>query len=193
MHDIEPFFKWRDNYVASEDKRSPFYGRAYSEFQFSEKIYNYYIHPQWDNFGSDTLYIKILFADYEEGFAVLELIGEWNDTIGNDVMFLKRDLIDPMVDTGIFRFILLNDNVLNFHGSDDCYYEEWYDDIKEEDGWICILNTLKHVHEEMNETQLGYFVNFGEHFNDIDWRLMTPKLLYLKVNILINGEVKKLT
>ncbi len=193
MHDIEPFFKWRDSYIAAQDKRSPFYGRVYSEFQFSEKIYNYYIHPQWDNFGSATLYLKILFADYEEGFAIIELIGEWNDAIGNDVMFLKRDLIDPMVNAGIFRFILINDNVLNFHGSDDCYYEEWYDDIKEEDGWICILNTLKHVYEEMSETQLGYFVNFGTHFNEVNWRRMTPKLLYQKVTALIHGDIKKLT
>lgn len=29
---------------------------------------------------------------------------------------------------------------MNFYGLDDSYYEEWYDDIKEEDGWICCLN-----------------------------------------------------
>ncbi|MEJ7675142.1 MAG: hypothetical protein WKF59_21170 [Chitinophagaceae bacterium] len=41
-----------------------FYGREYSEFDFSQTVYNYYIHPQWDEFGSSTLYIKVLMADY---------------------------------------------------------------------------------------------------------------------------------
>jgi hypothetical protein len=55
MHDIEPYYHWRDRYVAAEDKESPFYGRQYSEFEFSQQIYNYYIHPQWDDFGSPKL------------------------------------------------------------------------------------------------------------------------------------------
>lgn len=192
MHNIEPFFRWRDNYVAAEDKRSPFFGRVYSEFEFSQKIYNYYIHPQWDAFGSSTLYLKILFVDYDEGFAIIELIGEWNDAIGNDIMFLKRDLIDHLMAEGIYRYILINDNVLNFHGSDDCYYEEWYEDIRDDNGWICILNTLKHVNEEMSETQLGYYVNFGELYNDVNWRIMSPKILYQSVSRLLAGETKKL-
>ena len=59
MHTIEPFWHWRDIYCAENDKLSPFYKREYSEFEFSTTIYNYYIHPQWDDFGSETLYIKI--------------------------------------------------------------------------------------------------------------------------------------
>ena len=97
MHDIEPYYHWRDWYIASEDERSPFFGRQYSEFEYTNKIYNYYIHPQWDDFGSSTLYIKLLFADYDEGFAILELIGEWNDCISNDVMYLKREVADNMI------------------------------------------------------------------------------------------------
>jgi len=69
MHDIEPHYNWRDHYIASEDHRSPFFQRVYNEFQFSQKVYNYYIHPQWDNFGSQTLYLKILFVDYEMGYS----------------------------------------------------------------------------------------------------------------------------
>jgi len=57
MHDIEPYYKWREYYVASEDEQSPFYGRTYDEFKFTKKIYNYFIHPQWDYIGSQTLYI----------------------------------------------------------------------------------------------------------------------------------------
>jgi hypothetical protein len=65
MHDIEPHFKWQNEYISSEDKLSPFHGRIYDEFRFTQKIYNYFIHPQWDEFGSQTLYMKILFVDYE--------------------------------------------------------------------------------------------------------------------------------
>jgi len=124
VHTIEPFYRWRDFYVASNDSQSPFYGRTYNEFSFHEKIYNYYIHPQWDNIESSTLYIKILFVDYSEGTAIIELIGEWNDLIDNDIMLFKRHIIDSMLSQSIHRFVLIGENVLNFHGDMDDYYEE---------------------------------------------------------------------
>ena len=193
MHDIEPHYHWRDEYIAAEDERSPFFGRQYSEFQYSQKVYNYFIHPQWDSFGSNTLYAKILYADYDEGYAILELIGEWNDCIHNDVMYLKREVADQMIEEGITKFVLLCENVLNFHGSDDCYYEEWYDDVKDEGGWICILNTLEHVKIEMQDTHIQHYVNMGTQFNDVNWRPHKPKVLYKLVDKMINGQVRQLT
>lgn len=193
MHDIEPYYHWREHYVASLDDQSPFFGRKYNEFQFTQKVYNYFIHPQWDAFGSSTLYLKILFANYDEQYAIIELIGEWNDCLTNDVMYLKREVIDPMIDSGISKFILICENVLNFHGSDDCYYEEWYDDVKEEDGWICFINTLKHVEEEMHDTRIQHFVNFGKEFNDLNWRPHKPKIFYELINKMVHGQVKRLT
>src|SRR5438309_11482747 len=126
MQDIESYYSWLELYAASEDEYSPFYGREYNEFQYTNTIYNYYIHPQWDNIGSPTLYIKILYVDYNLSFAVIEMIGEWNDAINNDIMFLKREIADSMIKNGIKKFILIGENVLNFHVSDDCYYEEWF-------------------------------------------------------------------
>jgi len=181
MHDIEPYFKWRDLYIASEDEQSPFFERVYNEFQYTQKIYNYYIHPQWDFFGSPTLYMKILFVDYDEGYAILEFIGEWNDLLNNDIMYLKREIVDSMTQKGIYRFVLLCDHVLNFHGSDDCYYEEWWDDIKEEGGWICLLNTFDHVAEEMSRTHIQWYANFGDTYNEVNWRRKTPELLIEEV------------
>ena len=122
MQDLEPFYNWRGYYIAAEDPLSPFYGREYSEFEYTNTVYNYYIHPQWDEFGSNTLYLKILFTDYDRGFAIIEFIGEWNDALYNDIMFLKRDLIELMMKEGINKYILIGENVMNFHGSDDCYY-----------------------------------------------------------------------
>lgn len=192
MHDIEPFYHWRDLYIASEDERSPFYGRVYDEFTYTQAIYNYYIHPQWDVFGSPTLYTKVLYADYDEGFAVLEMLGEWNDCLQNDIMYLKRDVADWMIKSGIYKFILICENVLNFHGSDDCYYEEWNEDIRDNDGWICLLNLWKHVEEEMLETQLQHFIHFGKYLNQINWRVQEPDQLFLAIDTLINkGRLPK--
>jgi len=192
MQNIEPFYAWRDRYVASRDKKSPFYGRVYSEFHYTNTIYNHYIHPQWDNFGSSTLYMKILFADYNKEFAILEFIGEWNDALYNDVMFLKRDVIDPMIDAGIHKFLVIGENVLNFHGSDNCYYEEWWDDVKEEDGWIVFINLRDHVVEEMQDTQIQYYVNFGHHLEEVNWRPHKPKLIYEAIEALVNGQIPQL-
>lgn len=79
MHDIEPYFLWRDLYITAEDERSLFYGTVNNEFSYSNKVYNFYIHPQWDAFDSTTLYMKLLFVDYDEGYCIMEMIGEWND------------------------------------------------------------------------------------------------------------------
>ena len=96
MHHVEPFYDWRNYYIASEDSNSPFFENQYSEFNFENTVYNFYIHPQWDSIGSSTLFTKALYVDYEEGYSILEFIGEWNDAIENDVMTLKRwmDCID---------------------------------------------------------------------------------------------------
>lgn len=184
MHAIEPYYNWRHLYIAAEDGHSPFYGREYSEFEYSNTIYNFYIHPQWDDIGSETLYIKVLFADYTEGFAIIELIGEWNDAINNDIMLLKRDIIDDMIYLGINKFILIGENVLNFHYSDDSYYEEWFDDIGEE-GWIVFLNFREHVLKEFKRANIDYyFISDGE-LNDFLWRKFSPGQVF--------GNVSKIT
>lgn len=175
MHEIEPFYNWRHLYAAEEDELSPFYGKEYSEFEFSNTIYNYYIHPQWDEFGSRTLYVKILFADYDQNYAIIEMIGEWNDAVENDVMQLKRSLIDPMIAKGIYKFILITENVLNFHGSDESYYEEWYEDIKDEGGWIVMLNMPEHSHQEIRDTKISRYAFLLDY---PAWRTHQPQQLY---------------
>ena len=182
MQDIEPFYNWRELYVASEDQDSPFYGVVYSEFEYSNTVYNYYIHPQWDEFGSTTLYVKVLYADYDRKFAILEFIGEWNDAINNDIMFLKREVIESMIGNGISKFILIGENVLNFHGSDDCYYEEWFQDV--EDGWIAAINFRPHVMKEMERFNIdSYFVTGGE-LDEMNWRLHNPIELITRIEII---------
>ncbi|MBK8519134.1 MAG: hypothetical protein IPL55_23465 [Saprospiraceae bacterium] len=192
MHDIEPWWGWRDEYMSETDQNSPFYRRTYNEFNFTNKIYNYYIHPQWDFFGSETLYVKILYINYKKHYALIELIGEWNDCIGNDIMFLKRELSDELIKKGIFRFAIFCDNVLNFHGDDDSYYEEWYDDIKEENGWICLINSFDHVSEEMDKYRLYYYMLYGEIYNDINWRNQKPAYIVQSIEESINNQQKQI-
>ncbi len=192
MHDIEPYYKWREYYVAAEDRESPFYGKVYDEFTYTNKVYNYFIHPQWDDFGSLTLYMKLLFVDYEDGIAMIELIGEWNDGIGNDIMFLKREVVDHLQHRGIYKFIIFCDNVLNFHGDDDSYYEEWYEDTSDEGGWITFVNVQEHVLQEMENSRLQYYVNLGPDYNNINWRHKAPALTFGLILSIMNTTTKQL-
>ena len=181
MHDIEPYYNWRGYYVASEDPYSPFFEREYSEFEFTSKIYNYYIHPQWDSFGSQTLFMKVLYCHYEQGFAVIELIGEWNDLLYNDIMFLKREVIETMMDQGVSKFILIGENVLNFHFSDDSYYEEWFEDVNDRDGWIALMNIRDHVQEDISSANIDSYFVLGGKLNEMKWRTMNPDQLFESV------------
>ena len=174
MHLIEPFYLWRDLYNSEEDPNALNYGTEYSEFHFTNKIYNFLIHPQWDTFGSETLFYKQIYTDYENGVCVLEMIGEWNDCLYNDVMELKNELINRLIECGIEDFILIMENVLNFHGDSDDYYAEWKDDIQ---GNIYFVNTLPHVLGEMEAHGLHYHAELGGVMNEIDWRLQKPENL----------------
>ena len=179
MQDIEPFYNWRHLYVAEEDKRSPFYGRNYSEFEFTNTVYNYYIHPQWDEFGSKTLYMKILFVDYEQNYAIIELIGEWNDAIENDIMTLRRDVTDELYSKGIHKFILIAENVLNFHSSDDSYYEEWNEQVADNGGWVVVLNMPEQSQHDFKRTRL---TNYAPLIDIPQWRTMKPDVLFQYVD-----------
>ena len=190
MHDLEPYYNWRGLYIASEDPYSPFYEREYSEFEFTDKIYNHYIHPQWDSFGSQTLFMKILFVDYEDGYAIMEFIGEWNDLLYNDIMLLKREIIEHLMQYGISKYILLGENVLNFHSSDDCYYEEWFEEVNDEDGWIAIVNLRDHVLEDFQSANIDSYFVLGGALNDTRWRTHSPDQFFQQIQ---SQVMKRLT
>lgn len=179
MQDIEPFYNWRHLYAAEDDELSPFFGREYNEMEYTHTIYNYFIHPQWDDFGARNLYLKILFADYQQRYAIIEMIGEWNDCIENDIMTLKREVIDDMISKGIHKFILIAENVLNFHSSDDCYYEEWEEDIREDGGWVVALNMPEQTESEFRSARLDHYVFPLESPN---WRTYQPSHLFQVVD-----------
>jgi hypothetical protein len=168
VHQIEPYYAWEGLYQASEDPRSPLFGAENDLNAYSTTIYGYYIHPQWDSLDSRTLYLKILFADYEtDQVAIIEFLGEWNDAIENDVM-------DPLIQEGIKRFILIGENVFNFHGSDDEYYAEWFEDVDDDGGWIAALGFQEHVYREMANYHIDTYLHFGGQFDTLAWRTFSP-------------------
>ena len=187
MHTIEPYYNWIEQYSATDDPRSPLFGAENSFDTFSNTIYGYYIHPQWDSLESETLFLKILWADYDEGAAVLEFIGEWNDAIENDIMHLKRNILDVLTHEGIRRFVLIGENVFNFHGSDDSYYEEWFEDV--EDGWIAAVNFQEHVRREMSQYGLDHYLNFGGPLDELPWRTFEPRRLLEEVDGLLRRRL----
>jgi hypothetical protein len=179
MQNIEPYYNWRHLYIPEEDYRCPFYGRTYSEFEFSQTVYNYYIHPQWDEFGSKTLYLKIIYADYDQHFAIIELIGEWNDAIENDIMTLRREITDQLYLKGIFKFILIAENVLNFHSSDDSYYEDWRDLVADDGGWIAILNMPTQSQYDFKKARL---TNYTSLLDFPQWRTLKPDVVFNQID-----------
>jgi hypothetical protein len=189
MHNIEPHFNWRNLYIASEDERSPFFGKTYSEFEFTQVIYDHVIHPQWDYFGTPSLYLKVIFSDYDEGFAVIELLGEWNDCINNDIMFLKREVVEPLIANGVNKFVLIGENVLNFHASDECYYEEWSEELG--DGWIYMLNFREHVIDEFCQNGIDkFFTSLGADY-EMHWRTFRPIQLFQKIELTLSESDTK--
>ncbi len=195
MVDIEPFSLWREShYISEEDDHSPFFGKAYNDFTTENTVYNYYLHPRWDFFGSETLYVKILYADYDNGTAILEFIGEWNDAIGNDIMHLKRNVIEKLLDEGISKYVLIVENVLNFHTSDDEYYAEWAEENQDSfnGGWIAMINAYDHVVNELHDLRLDNYVSFGHDFNGVNWRQLPPNLVIQSVERLMKSGVRRI-
>ena len=183
MHEIEPFYNWLKYYNVADDAHSPYFGKEYNYELYTDAIYNYYIDPAWDFMGSETLYIKIQWADYEKGYVVMEFLGEWNDAINNDIMHLKRNIVDHFTPLGVNKYILIGENVLNFHGSDDCYYEEWFEDV--EDGWIAGIGFRDFVQHEMKIFNLDAYINMGGQLDVQNWRTLKPQLFCELINKLV--------
>ncbi len=189
MHEIEPYSNWLKYYDSSFDERSPFFGKEYNHDLYQDTIYGYYINPAWDSIESETLYLKILFVNYKEGFVILEFIGEWNDTLHNDIMLLKRNFLELLLAEGISKFILVGEHILNFHGSDDSYYEEWFEEVEENNGWIAGVNFPEFIQEEQRRYRIDQYINMGGTLQLEHWRTLHPQRLYELVSALIQRRL----
>jgi hypothetical protein len=123
--------------------------------------------------------MKVLIADYEERYVVMELFGEWNDAIENDIMNLKREVVDKFYEFGITKFILIAENVLNFHSGDKDYYEEWFEEVTDSEGWIAVLNMPEQTQYDFRKAKLNRFIELIELDN---WRTYKPFHLFTLID-----------
>jgi hypothetical protein len=187
MQDIEPYYNWLKYYDSSQDPLSPFFGKEYNYDLYQNTIYGFFIDPGWDSIESETLYLKILYADYDDGFVIVEFLGEWNDAINNDIMHLKRNFIELLTAQGVNKFILIGENILNFHGADDSYYEEWLEEV--EDGWIAAVSFPVFIQEEFRKYHIDQYINMGGTLQIQHWRTLHPVRFYELVRELIGRRL----
>jgi hypothetical protein len=173
---IEPFYGWLHLYSHDQDEASPFHEVEHSLFEYNRKIYTFDAHPLWDSIESESLLVKILYADYTEGFAILELFGEWNDLHENDFRLLSENCLQILLGAGINKFILICENVFNVHLDSDDYYADLADEL--EDGWLCLLRARKNVLEEFDKYNISPYFYWNRRFDDLKWRKMLPWQVY---------------
>ena len=119
----------------------------------------------------------------------MEFIGEWNDLLHNDIMYLKRDVIEPMFAEGINKFILIGENVLNFHAGEEDYFAEWFEEAMDADGWIALINFLPHVREDLQAAELDRYLVFGGKWDEMPWRALEPDGLLARVDSLAHKRL----
>jgi hypothetical protein len=104
-------------------------------------------------------------------------------------MHLKRNILETLMAAGVYKFILMGDNILNFHGSDDCYYEEWFEETDEQDGWIAAVNFREFVMDEWRKYNIDSYINFGGTLQLAQWRTLEPLTFFEMVKRVIERRI----
>jgi hypothetical protein len=180
FQEIEPFHGWLHIYNQANDRRNPFREVEHNAFHYDRFIYTYPAHPLWESIESESLLIKVLYANYRRGFAVIELLGEWNDLFQNDFKLLCENCLYPLLHAGITNFVLICDNVFNIYIQNDEYYADLYDML--EDGWICLLNPRPNIVDELHKWRVDGFFRLLYDANAIRWRKMKPWDLFYRAD-----------
>lgn len=176
LHEVEPHYGWLKYYSAEADPRSPFHHEEHNEFFYDRQVYQYLAHPQWDVIGSDGLLVKVIFADYDREFAIVELFGVWNDLLENDFKLLVDNCLSVLVENGVKRFVLILENVLNIYLDADDYYEAFEEEL--EGGWICLLKGREHVLREIEDNELSSYFYWSPELDGLLWRKLKPVQLF---------------
>lgn len=180
MFEVEPWYGWLHLYDPEQDEHSPFYGVEHNLFEFDRRIYDMPAHPLWEDFDSENLLLKILYADYEQGYCVIELIGEWNDLQFNDFRLLRDNCLQWLLDAGISRFILICENVFSAFLEMQDYYEAFQDDLGTE-GYIHLLRLRPEVQAEFIRYGISAYVNWSPDADAVNWRKLHPDQLLATV------------
>jgi len=97
-------------------------------------------------------------------------------------------VLDKFMEEGIFKFILVAENVLNFHSDGKEYYEELSEDVTEKNGWVVCLNMPEQTQYDFNRAHLERFVELMELDN---WRTYKPYHLFKKIDNELSLRLKE--
>jgi hypothetical protein len=174
MFNVEPWYGWLHLYDPEQDENSPFFGVEHNLFEFDRSIYDMPAHPLWEDFESENLLLKILFADYDKGYCIIELIGEWNDLQFNDFRLMRDNCLQFLYDGGINKFILICENVFSAFLEMEDYYEAFTEDLLP-DGFLHLLKARPEVKEEFARYGISGFVSWSEEVDQLNWRKLHPE------------------
>ena len=184
LHHIEPFYGWLKWYSHDQDECSPFHQVEHNLFYFDRSVNRIPAHPLWDDIGSESLLVKILYADYDQGFAIIELFGEWNDLFENDYKLLAENCLTYLIDHGIQKFILLCENVFHAYFQSDDYYQALQEELEE--GWVCLLRPREEVWEDMQSYGITSYFYRSPILDEFPWRRLKPHQLFQLVESRMN-------
>jgi hypothetical protein len=69
--------------------------------------------------------------------------------------------------------------VLNFHSGDKDYYQEWHEDVTDENGWIVCLNMPEATQYDFKKAKINYYIELMALSN---WRTYRPFHLFKKID-----------
>lgn len=176
FQDIEPFYGWLHLYSHETDELSPFHAVEHNQFYYDRFVYTFHAHPLWDTIESESLLVKILYVSYQENFAVIELLGEWNDLFENDFKLLCENCLTYLTDNGVDKFILICENVFHAYLDADDYYQAFSEEIP--DGWICLLRGRPNVLDEFINYRIDPYFYWSAAFDELHWRKLKPWSLF---------------
>lgn len=187
FQDIEPHYGWLGFYSHENDPNSPFHGVEHSLFEYNRRVYTYAAHPLWDDIESESLLVKILYANYLDGYAILELFGEWNDLFENDFRLLMENCLLQLQEAGVTRFVFICENVFNIHLQSDDYYQAFLDELGDE-GWMLILRPRQAVWSEIQRYGLAQYFFQHPDLDMLNWRKLKPWQLISACELVITGD-----
>ena len=102
----------------------------------------------------------------------------WNPE-EKEIVELKREVLEKFMEEGIYKFILIVENVLNFHSDGKDYYEELHEEVTDENGWVVCLNMPEQTQYDFKQAHLNQFIELMELDN---WRIYRPFHLFKKID-----------
>jgi hypothetical protein len=95
--------------------------------------------------------------------------------------------VDEMIPLGIDKYILIGENILNFHADITDYYEEWLEEVP--NGWMAFLNLREHVVQELSAYGIDQYFILGGDLDHLEWRIKKPDLLYAKLLAVVSRRL----